>query len=139
MNAHAGPFDIQSRPTVAMLVWFRTCARLLAFTALLVFVVGSGAIGLHAHSTEGLSIAVKHDASAHRFGAATKQVSTHTEYCLACGWRRSVRQRPVATVTLAPIVDGGVVLHLPVITARPSAILAARPPLRGPPTSPVSA
>jgi hypothetical protein len=122
-----------------MLGSFRTRARPFALTALLVFAVGNGAVVLHAHPADGASAAVQHDASAHRFGDAAQQVQSHPEYCLACGWRRSLRQLAEAARAVVPVVDTGTVLHIPVVPALPSAALAVQPPLRAPPHPPVSA
>ena len=124
---------------LVMLTWFRGRAHSLALLALLAFAVGNGAIGLHAHTAEGTSVAVKHDASAHRFGEATKQVQTHPLSCLACGWSRTLRQGAQTAFTGVPVAGTGAVLHIPAITARPSAYLAALPPLRAPPHTSVSA
>ena len=122
-----------------MLALFRTCAQPLALTALAMFAVGNGAIGLHAHPDEGVSVIVEHDASAHRFDDAARHVQAHPEYCLACGWRRSLRHRSDAYATVVSADDGGTLLRVPAATARASAALAAQPPLRAPPDSPAAA
>jgi hypothetical protein len=122
-----------------MLDWVRRRSAQAAAVALASFALGSGAVGVHAaHGAGDALVVVEHDASAHRYAADDGGATGHRLDCLACNWSRTLRHAADAVFTAAPALDAeagiGAGVAIGLSTAR-----AARPPLRGPPVSPVTA
>jgi hypothetical protein len=90
------------------------------------------------HDIENSIVLVPHDESAHRIVPARTDTDAHPLHCLVCHLMRSFRPRTEVR-NLSPAMDRiGARFHTPTFTAL-SAAPMAQPPLRSPPTSPISA
>ena len=122
-----------------MLFWFRAHASRIAITAMVsLATLGASAITPHVddcHDSACLSMAVEHDADAHRFTAPPTDFDTHHLHCLVCHWLRSFRPQTETRVLLASVAETGTVLHIELFLAGVTAP-AVQPPLRAPPVSP---
>jgi len=125
-------------PRSVVLSWFRTRAAHLAVTLLVSLSTFGGSLivphadeGCHDHTC---AVYVGHDAAAHRFQAAGGDAHEHPLHCLACHWARSFRPRAEAAFQPAPPAER---TPRPIVDVAPvvSALLAAQPPLRSPPTA----
>lgn len=112
--------------------WFRQRLTPVA----LVVLIAVAALGLpHAedgHDADCTLVAVAHDASAHRVGAASTHDVAPPVHCLACHWLRAL-SRPCA----ARQVERQAASHIGLRSdapALPAFALDTRPPLRGPPS-----
>jgi hypothetical protein len=122
---------------VSVLVWCRLHARQVAATVLVSLAVFGGSLlaphvdDCHDHGC--ITLAVEHDASAHRYRSAEVSDHEHPLHCVACHWARSLRPpRTQASFVAVPAAEARPRLHVesdPV--ARPD--LVALPPLRSPP------
>ena len=119
-----------------MLVWVRKRAPAVASTLLVSLVAfGGSLIRPHVddcHDAGCGAVAITHDESAHRVGAAELS-EDHPLHCVACHWARSFRPTE-SRITPAPAEDAGVRLHVEIVFAPPAA-QAAQPPLRSPPAT----
>ncbi|MBI4887060.1 MAG: hypothetical protein HY824_08200 [Acidobacteria bacterium] len=119
-----------------MLQWFRARASCTAVAAMLAMAtVGSAAIVPHeddCHDAACRSVAVVHDASAHRIGAAVPAQDDHPLHCLVCHWVRAFRPRAEARIvsTLSAAARLTVPVQFFVTSAGPQ---VSQPPLRSPP------
>ena len=122
-----------------MLSWFRAHASRIATTAIVsLATLGASAVSPHVddcHDSACLTMAVEHDADAHRFTAPPTGTDSHPLHCLVCHWARSFRPRTETRVLLTSVAETGTVLHIELFTAAVAAP-AAQPPLRAPPVSP---
>lgn len=104
-------------------------------------VVGGAAVAPHeddCHDAACHAVIVEHDASAHRVGAPSVDDETHPLHCLVCHWVRAFRPRTEARFVSALASDAG--MRIPVqFVAISSRAPFAQPPLRSPPSSPVTA
>lgn len=90
------------------------------------------------HDAACRTIAVEHDASAHRMGAPQEGAEAPPLHCLVCHATRSFRQRTDARILSTPVAETGTTVHVEFFTAAAPAP-AAQPPLRSPPSSPIEA
>ncbi|MBI2188584.1 MAG: hypothetical protein HYU37_15910 [Acidobacteria bacterium] len=119
-----------------MLRWFRSRASSIAVCAMLAMAtVGGAAVVPHeddCHDAACRSVAVVHDAAAHRVGAATSADSDHPLHCLVCHWVRAFRPRTEARV--ATTLNAGARFALAArLFVTSSGAPASQPPLRSPP------
>ena len=126
----------------SMLRWFRVHASRVAVAAIIsLAAVGISAVSPHVddcHDAGCRAMAVNHDASAHAIGASSTSTDAYPLHCLVCHWARSFQPRPEARIVSAKAADAGTAVHVDLFTAA-SAALAAQPPARSPPSSPVEA
>lgn len=119
-----------------MLRWFRVRApRIAAVTILWMVVVGGSAVTPHeddCHDAACGSVAVEHDAAAHRIGAAPAGDEAHPLHCLVCHWVRAFRPRTEARIVSTLTSPAG--LNLPVqLFSTTLGAPVSQPPLRSPP------
>jgi hypothetical protein len=125
-----------------VLVWFRRHRSLPAIVVLATLAaMGASQLVPHeddCHEAGCLPVAVEHDASAHRMGGAKTDTHGHQLHCLACDWVRTFRPRAEVAFQALPAMGAGASAPVDVF-AIALATLAAQPPLRSPPASPVLA
>jgi hypothetical protein len=124
-----------------MLAWFRRRAPGLGAVVLLALgAMGASELSPHPFDCHVGCVAafVEHDESAHRIGASQTSQHEHPLHCLACHWSRSFRPPVYVAAFSASALVLDVRLPLEVF-AVVYATLAAQPPLRSPPSSPVLA
>lgn len=119
-----------------MLQWFRLHASRIAVTAIVAMTaVGGAAVFPHeddCHDAACRSIAVEHNAAAHRIGGGSTDLDNHAPHCLVCHWVRAFRPHTEVRFVSTPTADCGTIIHVALVT--PSAgTRAAQPPLRSPP------
>ena len=118
-----------------MLRWFRIRRASLGAMLLVSLATFGGSIVIphgdecHDHCVQ----AVEHDASAHRFQAATSVDDSHPLHCLVCHSARSFRPRHEAAFKPGTPSDEDSWRVLPEFFVLVAAALAAQPPLRSPP------
>jgi len=124
-----------------MLRWFRTNATRIAFATLTSLVsLGASAVSPHGddcHDGDCLPMAVEHDADAHRFVAPPTAADAPHLHCLVCHWTRSFRPNITTKVVSAPVVLVRAFVHFDLVAIARNAQVAL-PPLRSPPSSPLS-
>ena len=124
-----------------MLFWFRAHASRIAITAMLsLATLGASAVTPHVddcHESACLTMAVEHDADAHRFTAPPTDTDTHHLHCLVCHWVRSFRPHITTKFVAAPAVLVRAFDHFDRITVARNAQVA-QPPLRSPPVPPTA-
>jgi hypothetical protein len=125
-----------------MLHWFRAKASSIAVTAMLSMAVVSGAAVVphedDCHDAACRAIAVEHNPSAHRVGTTPVDDNNHPLHCLVCHWVRAFRPNTEARIVSAPAAPAIVNLNFEIVTISGRAPVA-QPPLRSPPTSPITA
>jgi hypothetical protein len=121
-----------------MLQWFRARARSIAATALLsLTTLLAGSAMPHPDDCHDAICApvAPHDPSAHSIGRDTS-TTERPLHCVLCHWTRIVRPSNDAAHPIAPVVERNV-RFLVDLVAPPQAFVAAQPPLRAPPSSPL--
>ncbi len=124
-----------------MLAWFRAQSSRIATVAMVsLAILGASAVTPHVddcHDSACLSMAVEHDAAAHRIVASSAGDEVHPLHCLVCHWLRSFRPQTEARVLLVSVPETDIVSPIESFAAAMAA-LAVQPPLRAPPVSPVA-
>jgi len=119
-----------------MLQWFRLRAAPVAATTLVwMTAVGGAAVAPHeddCHDAACRAIAVEHDASAHRMGAAPADDESQPLHCLVCHWVRALRPRAEARFVSTVASEAGVRMPVQFFVVSGRAPVA-QPPLRSPP------
>jgi hypothetical protein len=122
-----------------MMSWFRARVSFIATFALVAMaVVGGSAVVPHeddCHDVACQSIAVIHDASAHRVGVASFPEEDHALHCVLCHWARTFRPRPEARVVSSSSAAAPLALTLQLFVTAAGAPVS-QPPLRSPPAFP---
>lgn len=125
-----------------MLQWFRAHSLRIAATLILAMgAVGASAALPHeddCHDAACRSIVVEHNAAAHRIGAASAADDSHPLHCLVCHWVRAFRPRTEVRFVSTLTADAGISVPVALFTISSRAPVA-QPPLRSPPSSPLSA
>ena len=123
-----------------MLQWFRARASSIAAVAILsMAAVGGSAVVPHEDDChEACAATAGHNHAAHRIGAASPDTDNHPLHCLVCHWVRAFRPRTEARFVSLPTADDAVGINAQVVTVSGRAPVA-QPPLRSPPSSPISA
>jgi len=125
-----------------MLSWVRAHSRsiaaatLVSLTTLTVWSSAPHGDGCHEHECAP-AVVPPHDASAHHLGRESA-AEQHPLHCVLCHWTRIVRPPASAALHVATVVEAGVIVHEE-SSVTLQQIVAARPPLRAPPASPVFA
>ena len=122
-----------------MMVWFRDRGPFIATVAIVsMAAAGASAVVPHeddCHDVACQSIAVIHDASAHRVGLASSPEDDHSLHCVVCHWARAFRPRPEARVVSTSSAASPLALPLQLFVTAVGAP-ASQPPLRSPPSFP---
>jgi hypothetical protein len=125
-----------------MLQWFRARASRIATVAMLALAtVGGSAVVPHeddCHDAGCQSLAVVHNAAAHRVGAAVAANDDHPLHCLVCHWVRAFRPRTEARIVSTLTAADRVVLPTQLFVTSAGGPVS-QPPLRSPPALPVFA
>ena len=122
-----------------MLQWFRARARSVGATALLSLVTHTiwSALPHQDDCHDAIcAVVVPHDPSAHSIGRPDTSNADRPLHCVLCHWTRIVRPSANSAHHIAPAVERNARSFVNVVSA-PQAIVAAQPPLRAPPPSPV--
>jgi hypothetical protein len=124
-----------------MLQWFRGRARSIAAPALLsLLALSIWSATPHpddCHEAICASVVVSHDVSSHSVGRDTSN-SERPLHCVLCHWTRTSRPTNTAAHPIALAVERNVRYFVD-LAAAPDVVVAAQPPLRAPPLSPVFA
>jgi len=119
-----------------MLRWCRLQASRIALTAMVsMAVAGGSAVVPHeddCHDAGCSSIAVEHNASAHRVGAATAADDSHPLHCLVCHWVRAFRPRTEVRIVSTLTANAGLSVPVQLFTTS-TGPQVSQPPLRSPP------
>jgi hypothetical protein len=124
-----------------MLQWFRTRASTIATVAILsMAAVGGSAVVPHEDDCHDAcpATAGQHNPAAHRIGGTPVDADSHPLHCLVCHWARAFRPRTEARVVSAPSTETAVNIYVEIVSVSGRAPVA-QPPLRSPPSSPISA
>jgi hypothetical protein len=88
------------------------------------------------HDSHGSLALVAHDPSTHAIQDTARGHDAPPLHCVVCHIARSFRPQIAASSLPVPVVSSSTLVHIEVVTAaRPS--VAAQPPLRSPPASPL--
>jgi hypothetical protein len=124
-----------------MLQWFRVRASTIATVAMFsMAAVGGAAVVPHeddCHDACPASVGA-HNPAAHRIGGTSVDADNHPLHCLVCHWVRAFRPRTEARVVSAPSTETAVNIYVEIVSTSGRAPVA-QPPLRSPPSSPISA
>jgi hypothetical protein len=122
-----------------MMQWFRARASFIATVAIVsMAAVGGSAVVPHeddCHDVACQSVAVIHDAAAHRVGVASAPEDDHSLHCVVCHWARAFRPRPEARVASNWSAAAPPALALQLFVTSVGAPVS-QPPLRSPPSFP---
>lgn len=122
--------------------WLRSRARGIAATLLVWLVALSASLvarhPVDGHDADAGAILVWHDGSAHRLRGRPAAPGRHPEHCLVCHWVRAFRPRTEVRVVSTLTADAGIGVPVAFFTISSRAPVA-QPPLRSPPSSPISA
>lgn len=121
-----------------MLAWFRTQARPLAALLLAAWAsLGAATAVPHhddCHDVVCLTtVPGHHDPSAHRVEGPPAP-DDHPLHCVVCHWIRAFKPHWQSEDAPAPSIPDAAIVHTPLVALR-SAVAAAQPPLRAPPTA----